>query len=324
MCLNSHYLALALLPVPGIYWLFQLIKLVKIKSQYLKPFLLNTFFAFAVFIISLTPQVLFDIKHQGQNIKALTTFFTQRENSSGGTINLKLYKAIPQLPLIFNQVVTDILSGWDSSVGLIISVIFTLLIVLYLFFSYQKKQNHKYFWSIFLIFFSGLTALCLYKQHVYAHYFAFLFPVGVILISFLINRFRFIGLPLLVLISYFSFINNPFKYPANYQMSTVQKITDSIIQKSDNQKYNFSLLAKQNYNPPYVYFLTLSDETKLVTLDQEITDQLFVVCEPFQMECNPINHPEWSIAAFGWSEIDSEWETNGIKIYRLVHTQPVK
>ena len=321
MCLNSHYLALAMLPLPAIYWLIELVKFIKTKSKNLKPFLLNTICAFLVFMVSLVPQILFDIKHHGQNIKALITFFTQRENTSGGTVNLKLYKAIPQLPTIFNQVATDLFAGRYSSIGLIVSIIFTFLIVLYLISSYKNRRLSKYFLVIFLWYLSGLGTLALYKQHIYAHYFAFLFPCAVILIAFFIHRFRYIGIPLLFIITYFSFKNNPFKYQPNYQMATVQKITNSIIEKSNNQKYNFSLLAKQNYDPPYKYFLTQKDETKLVTLDNEVTNQLFVVCEPFQMDCNPINNPEWSIAAFGWAKIDQEWGIDGIKIFRLVHTQ---
>jgi len=76
MVMNSHYLGLALLPFVGLYWLFNLYKIIKKKSPDLKPFLINTFFAFFVFILSLTPQILFDIKHNGQNTKALLTFFT--------------------------------------------------------------------------------------------------------------------------------------------------------------------------------------------------------------------------------------------------------
>ena len=318
MVINSHYLGLALLPLPGIFWLINLYKLIKTKSTQLKSFLSNTFIAFFVFILSLTPQILFDLKHQGQNIKALITFFTQRENTSGGTVNLKLYKAIPQLPAIFNQVTTDLFAGRYSSIGLIVSIIFTLLIVLYLISSYKKHQLSKYFLVIFFWYLSGLGTLALYKQHIYAHYFAFLFPCAVILISFFIHRFRYIGIPLLLIITYFSFKNNPFKYQPNHQMAIVQKITESIIKKSDNQKYNFALLAKQNYDPPYKYFLTMNNETKLVSLNQEITQQLFVVCEPFQIDCNPINNPEWSIAAFGWAKIDSQWEINGIKVFKLV------
>lgn len=321
MCLNSHYLALALLPLPGIYWLIELIKFIKTKSKYLKPFLTGTFLAFVVFTISFIPQFLFDIKHQGQNIKALFVFFTQRENSSGGTINLKIYKAIPQLPTIFNQVGTDLFSGRNLSAGWIISIIFTILIILYLISSYKKHHISKYFLVVFFWYLSGLISLALYKQHIYAHYFAFLFPAAFILIALLINRFKFIGIPLFILITYFSLSNNPFKYSPNHQMDTVQKITDSILEQSNSQNFNFALLAKQNYDPPYVYFLTQKDESKLVTLHQEITDQLFVVCEPFQIDCNPINNPEWAVAAFGWAKIEQEWEIDGIKVFRLIHTQ---
>jgi hypothetical protein len=317
MVINSHYLGLVLLPLPGFYWLTELIKFIKNKSKHLKPFLTNTFFAFIVFGLSLVPQILFDIKHQGQNIKALISFFTYRET----TVNIKAYKAIPELPSIFNQVGTDLFAGRDPSTGLIISIIFAILIGLYLFFSYRRKESSRYFWVISGCYLVGLTSLALYKQHIYAHYFAFLFPAAFIFLSILINRFKFIGIPLLILITYFSLANNPFKFSPNNQMGTVQKITDSILEKSNGQNFNFALLAKQNYDPPYTYFLTQTDKTKLVSLHQQITDQLFVVCEPFQMDCNPINNPEWAIAAFGWAKIDQQWEIDGIQIFRLVHTQ---
>lgn len=318
MVLNSHYLGLALLPLPGIYWLLKLVNLIKNKSNQLKPFLTNTFLAFFVFFLSLIPQILFDIKHQGQNIKALINFFTYRET----TVNIKLYKAIPELPAIFTQVSTDLIASRDpnQNIGLIISIISTILLFFTLI-KFRHYRPNKYFWVIIGWYFFGLIALALYKQHIYAHYFAFLFPTVFIFTAYLANKFKFIGIPFLILITYFSFKNNPFSLSPNHQLDTVKQITTSIIQKSDNQKYNFSLLAKQNYDPPYRYFLTQSDETKLINLDQEVTNQLFVVCEPFQIDCNPINNPEWSIAAFGWAKIDSQWEINGIQIYRLIHTQ---
>ena len=314
MVLNSHYLGLALLPLPLLYWLINLIKFIKTKSKQLRPFLYNTFLAFMVFIASLIPQILFDIKHSGQNIKALLNFFIYREN----TVNLKAYKAIPQLPSIFNQTTADLFTGRDLSIAWLISIVFALLIVFYLLSLFKNKKDNRYFWVIVGWYFLGLIVLALYKQHIYAHYFAFLFPAAFILLSLLINRFKLIGVPLLIFVIYFSLNNNPFNFPANHQMATVQKITSSIIEKSNNQNYNFALLAKQNYEPPYTYFLTQKDETKLVSLHQEITDQLFVVCEPFQIDCNPINNPEWAIAAFGWAKIDSEWEIDGIKIFKLV------
>lgn len=314
MVINSHYLGLALLLLPGLYWLYSLIKFIRSQSKHLKPFITYSFLAFFIFLASLVPQILFDLKHNGQNIKALIHFFTYRET----TVSIKPYKAIPELPSIFNQVNTDLIAGRDSLAGIIISSIFALLIIISLI--KIRNKNHK-IWLILTWYVFGLVALALYKQHIYAHYFGFIFPAVFLLIGFLIQKFKIIGLPLFIIISWYSLSNNPIRWPANYQLQTTQKIADSIIEKSDNQKYNFSLLAKQNYDPPYRYLLTQKDETKLVNLQDQVTDQLFVVCEPFQIECHPINNPEWSIAAFGWAKIDSQWEINGIKVYKLIHPQ---
>lgn len=311
MVMNSHYLGLALMPFIGLFWLFNLIKFIKNKSKQFKPFLKYTFLAALIFILSLVPQILFDIKHDGQNVKSLITFFTQRET----TVNIKAYKAIPEMPAMFNQINTSLLAGKNKTVGLIISIAFTVgLLPLILKFKKQKST----FWVIFFWYLSGIIALALYKQHVYDHYFAFLFPAVFILAGFLIDKFKPIGIPFLVLIAIFSFLNNPFRYLPNKQLETVTQIADLIITNSDNQDFNFALLAKQNYDPPYRYILT-NKKAKIVNLPGNLAQQLFVVCEPFQIDCNPINNPEWSVAAFGWAKIDNQWEVNGIKIFKLIH-----
>jgi len=316
MVMNSHYLGLALLPLTGLFWLYNLVKFIKSKSSELKPFIKFTILAALIFVLSLTPQILFDLKHDGQNIKALMTFFTQRET----TVNIKPYKAIPELPNIFNQVNTDLLAGRNKTVGLIISIIFFIGLIFIILKKYLRSTTYdlRSFWIVFFWVLSGLIALALYKQHIYAHYFAFLFPAVFLLAGFLIHKFKFIGIPFLILIIIFSFLNNPFRYQPNNQLQTVNQIADLIVSNSNNQNFNFALLAKQNYDPPYRYVLAIK-QAKLVNLPTTLADQLFVVCEPFQIECNPINNPEWSVAAFGWAKIDQQWDINGIKIFKLVH-----
>ena len=316
MVINSHYLGLTILTFTGLFWAYKLLIFIKTKSKQLKPFLTNSLLALAVFILSLVPQVLFDIKHNGQNIKALINFFAYRET----TVNIKPYKAIPVLPSLFNQVNTSLLAGKNETVGIIISITFAVLLLFFIFKSKAKKSS---FWIIFSWYLFGLVALALYKQHIYDHYFAFLFPVVFILIGFLINKFKLIGIPLFILITIFSLSNNPFRWQPNRQLQTVNKIADLIISNSNDQEFNFSLLAKQNYDPPYRYVLD-SKQAKLVNLPNKLANQLFVVCEPFQMNCDPINNPEWSIAAFGWAKIDNQWEINGIKIFKLIHTNGQK
>jgi 4-amino-4-deoxy-L-arabinose transferase-like glycosyltransferase len=310
MVMNSHYLGLALLPFVGLYWLFNLYKFIKQKSPQLKPLLINTFFAVFVFILSLTPQVLFDIKHNGQNSKALLTFFTQRET----TVNIKLYKAIPKFPALFNQVNTSLLAGRNETFGLVVSIVFALFLFLTL---VKFKTQKPTFWYVFFWFLSGIVALALYKQHIYNHYFGFLFPVAFLLVGFLISKYKFFGILLLISITIFSFLENPFRWQPNYQLRTTQQVANLIVSNSNNQDFNFALLSKMGWG--FSYYLI--ENKNYFEIKDKLTDQLFVVCVPFQIDCNPINNPEYNVAAFGWAKIDSQWEINDIKIFKLVHTQ---
>jgi len=67
----------------------------------------------------------------------------------------------------------------------------------------------------------------------------------------------------------------------------------------------------------FAYFLV--DQKNYYDLNDKKTNQLFVICVPHpDINCDPINNPEWSIAAFGWAKIDSQKEIDGVKIFKLV------
>ena len=88
-----------------------------------------------------------------------------------------------------------------------------------------------------------------------------------------------------------------------------------IINKSGGQDLNFALLAKNNYDAAYQFYLDLYGH-KAKQVPAEVTEQLFVVCE--DVTCQPISNPKYEIAAFGWAKIDWEKDFEGVKIYRLV------
>lgn len=297
MCLNSHYLALILLPLSFIIWL----------KNSPKKFIKETLLAIFVFLLSLTPQILFDIKHQGQNVRALITFFTQREN----TVNLKAYKSLPVIPSLFNQINTDLLAGKNITFGYVVSIVF-FLGLLYLFF---RHRNEKYLYCLcwYLL---GLIGLGLYKQHIYSHYFAFLFPVVFMLAAYLISQLpKALSIVFLGSLIVFSLLQNPFRWPANNQLGTASKIANTIISDSSGQDFNFAILSKMGYGFPYF----LVNQKNYFDLNNKITDQLFVICVPHpDVNCNPINNPEWGIAAFGWAKIDKELTIDNIKVYRLI------
>ncbi len=299
MCLNSHYLALLLL-FPAIY-----IILLDYKKFNLKNYILPII----IFLLSLIPQLLFDLKHDGQNIKALTTFFTQRET----TVSVLPYKALPLLPAMFNQVTTRLLAGKIDNLGIAVSIMFFILIIYSLF-----KIKNRFFYICLIWFFSGLVGLALYKQHIYDHYFAFIYPVIFIILAITLSKLnKYLSIIVVVILSGLSIYSNQFQWQPPKQLTTTINIDKSIIEKSDHKPFNFVLLAKMNYDPGYLYYLT--ENENYFHLRDKITDQLFVVCEPFQTDCNPINNPEWGVAAFGWAKIDSQWDINGIKIFKLIH-----
>ena len=311
MCLNSHYLALLLLPVGGLIYLYKYIKSPKLIRNLIKQLVIAVVF----FALSLVPQILFDLKHHGQNINAIITFFTNRET----TVNLKAYKALPEIGPLFNQLNSRLLAGKNDQFGVIITAIFLLLLIYEIYHQIKNKKFIPIFNWLFLWLAIGLTGLALYKQHIYDHYFGFIYPVLFIMFAYLIAKLpKFLTLSLLIVLTIFSVLENPFRWSAPKQMATTYTIDQSIIKSAQGQPFNFALLAKMNYDPGYRYFLS-ELKAPVELLQNKITDQLYVVCEPFQIDCNPINNPEWSVAAFGWAKIDSQWEINGIKIFRLVH-----
>jgi len=310
ICLNSHFLSLLLLPLVAIIWIKNLI-----QSQHRPQIIKHTLFAITIFILSLVPQILFDIRHHGQNLNAIIAFFAQRET----TVSLLPYKAIPLIPALFDQVNTRLLAAKYETFGLIISLFFAVLLVFDLIRQYRSRNLHFQFITVLLWLLIGLTGLALYKQHIYDHYFGFLYPAVFLLFGYLLSRLpNFVLITSVIILVIASLSQNPLRYPAPGQLATTRKIVSSIIDASNSQPFNFALLAKMNYDSGYRYFLDMY-QAPVKLLDNTITDQLFVVCEPFQIDCNPINNPEWSVAAFGWAKIDSSWEINGINIFRLIH-----
>jgi len=296
-CINSHYFALALLPFVGLYWFFTY------KKEYWKPTLLAT----AIFLISLTPQVLFDVKHQGQNSQAFKTFFTKRET----TVSIKAYKAIPKFLPTLNEINTRLIYGKNTQVAPYLTAAFILFLIYIIY-----KFKNKYFLAILLWFIVGLTAFGIYKNHIYDHYYGFVLPAIFLTTAILVNKTKYFGYIFLAIIISLSIIQNPLRYLPNNQLGVTNEIVQSIIKDSDNKPFNFALLAKMNYADPYLYFF---DNSKLVDTHNQVTEQLYVVCEPFQIDCNPINNPEWAVASFGWAKIDKQWQKNDIKIFKLVH-----
>jgi glycosyltransferase involved in cell wall biosynthesis len=303
--LNSHYLGLLIVPVIGIYWV--LAKKDKTTWKYL-------LMSVAVLAIIMLPLFVFDAVHGWPNLKAMALFFTNRQT----TVNLKAYKALPNIWPLWQQIVTSLIAGRDVFWGILASwflVITTLISLL------RKQSRGDLLFNIAWVI-VGLVGLGLYKQHIYDHYFGFLFPALFLLFGFGIKTLSEHKIGTLIAaiavcgLLYSNVMNNPLRYSPNNQLGHTQAVSDFIVRESRNQNFNLALIAKSNYDMSYRYFLD-PVTTNFKTIHQQVTGQLFVICE--DVPCQPIGHPLWEIASFGWAKIEMEWEFPwGVKLYKLI------
>lgn len=324
---QSHYLGLLLFPTVAIFWLIELVTLIKSKKS-LKSYWLVTLGAIAIFIIlSVLPLIWFDLRHNFINYHAFYKFFSERQT----TVNFKIYKAIPNLWPLWRMLVERLLVGKNATVGLWASGALLILIAETVWATFRRKTQkqllfQKGLWLILIWLGIGLMGMGLYKQHIYDHYFGFLFPAIFLLTAAIFDHLwvarRLIALIFILFLTFFSFQNCPLKYPPNNQMKKTAEIAQKIIEESGGKNFNLGLIAKQNYDAGYRYFLERWGYPPLMIDAQRIsatmTNQLFVICE--ESECNPIGHPQAEIANFGWAKIVQEWDFPwGTKLYKLVH-----
>ena len=348
----------------------------------------------------MSPLLIFDFRHDWLNFKAFSAFFTERQT----TINLKFYKGIPNLYPILEKIYNTLLTANHTLVTKIILAISGLsviaspiligrshpvdsqqalslnngiaasfvLLIKQIKNSFLAMTNKTNFTLILLLtwLLIGIIGLSVYKQHIYDHYFGFLFPTPFLLTGWVVGQIALLSssrmrgsmsslksigwdlkpnidsrlhrndkitnyqlLITFLIISPLISLNlqsSPLKSPPPRTFQHTQEVARTINQASQGQPFNLALIAKQNYDEGYRYFLELWN-TPIVKIDpqnaqQTITDQLFVICEnqpPYEsrdMDCNPISHPKAEIAIFGWAKIDQEWAFPwGTRLYKLSH-----
>lgn len=315
---QMHYLALILIPIFGLLWIYQL------TQRELAHFWLGTIVAVIAFLTLMSPLVIFDLRHNFLNFHAISSFFLDRQT----TINLNALNTVGRVPQVYShhlvgRYLTDD-SSWLTGV--------TALVVLLPLGLIKKGQILN--WPLLALFtwlVVGVMGLALYKQTIYDHYLGFLNPVPFILLGSVwwtinlitkgINQKILKGLLIILALSILiiNLQRSPLGQPPNNQLKRTQEVAQFVINQSANKSFNFALLSEHNYDAAYQYYLELYHHTP-AKVPFQITDQLFVVCE--DQVCQPINNPKYEIAAFGWAKVISEQDFEGVKVFKLVHNYP--
>lgn len=316
--LQLHYLALMFIPIILIVlFLFRRLSLKGILKIILAT------------VITLSPFLIFEIKHSFPNTQTALRFIT-RDNSVGkgatfALVNLpfKIYDLT--LRSFWRIVVSE--NSFTSK--LVIVFIITTFILIY---RNRKKVDYSKQLIILLVWYIfAIVSLSLYQGAVYDYYLVQIFPLpslltGIVLSWYLKNKliFRFFALAIIFLLLYFQLKNSPLLKEPNRLLTLTRERAQFISDQAGSEKYNFALITGSNSDHAYRYFLELWGK-KPVTIknpDQDptrltVTDQLYVICET--ETCAPLGNPLWEVAGFGRAEIAEKWEVSGATIYKLVH-----
>ncbi len=316
LAIQFHYLALLLIPAIGVYYLynFYVRKSLRQSLFHAKTFLLYVLTPLLSFITSISPLILFDLRHGFINVTNFLRLFTEQKNTPHELLSTRL--------LSVNNAFYNLFFHTEISVSMAV-FISALLFVIYIIVSRRKNiplfiHLNALVVFLFIIFFAFLQT----PRHI--HYFTPIYLSFSIVLAYLfsllldVKRVGVIALSLcLLLFAWLNLHNLPFFVPVgNGQINHAKHVADFMIPKIGNKPFNIATWPIYFTEDNYVYFLSLGGHTPADRRKLEITDQLFVLCN--EEPCKVVNSPSWNISMFGKAKIDTMWEIEGIKVYKLV------
>ena len=303
-----HYLALILAPV------YLVIILTQVKKFNLKSVIYNLGSVFLGWLMGFSPFLAFEIRHGFPNTRTIFEFITRPQ----GAIHPQLFDvfitSIKRTVFMF----TTVFMFPDT---LLLRLLTIAAIITTIIWSLTRKK-------LFLIWYAvGMFVFAFYNTGIADYYFGFLFPVPFFMVAILLyqlrRRLNRAGLPLfiaaLLFFSYHQLSQAFFWRKPNRQVDQTARVADTVIAKASGQPFNFALITGGNSDHAYRFFLEVKGHTPL-GLEEQITDQLLIVCEKPEPQCKPLGHSLWEIAGFGRSEVNSQITVHpGITIYRMTH-----
>jgi len=315
--LQLHYVTLILIPV-----VISCLALIRFRIP------IKIYFYFILsWILSYSPFLLFELRHQFVNSQSVLRFITEQNSTS----KFDLFA-------IFNSL-SDLLVRLFWRLVIVKNAEFAKLfiasLIIFLFFYTPKiKKNQKLYIAlkILIIWLTiGILSFSLYRGVVYDYYFGSLFVLPFLLTGIFFyniwnsnNLGKIFSLLCLIFIILIHFENSPLAIEPNNMLNNTKEISTFVYNKTEGKPYNFALLAPRNSDHAYRYFLEIWGHPPITIANEvvdpnrnTVTDQLLIVCE--EKVCQPLGHPLWEIAGFGRAEIIGQWDVVTTKVFHLNH-----
>ncbi len=317
LLIQLHYLTLLTLPAAGLIWLlayrdqWQNSKNDHKKNlwQKLSPLLTPSFMAIGIFLLSLTPLVLFDLKHNGNNLMAFQNLVGNEDNfkyAPQESIVTKFFSTIKENEGRSLHILFETMIGKNRTLNITL-LYFTLFFLTGLvIWKKKQKQNLAPLTVILIYLVVGIVGTSLYEHTIFDHYISYLFPITALIYGLVFSNLRpkFLGIIGLIAFTSYFFPYNWQKMPIKTMGWTVNdiKLTSEEILKhlQPGEKYNLVLLSEsrdidgQNYR----YFLTTGHTRPVFTEERGNVDTLVIINEEKKLVDVVSNSPIYEIATF--------------------------
>ncbi|MEO8581151.1 MAG: glycosyltransferase family 39 protein [Patescibacteria group bacterium] len=301
LLLQLHYMTLLSLPAAGIFWLATLYDYWKKQPKKLKLFFFHTLLAILLFLLSLTPLILFDFKHDFLNAKAFynITFGKEDQVRNQTQILRTLEETMGRSRHILFEVTTNQI-GWLNLI-MVLGTFGCLMLLLKKKSKFSKGQLVITTWLVI-----GIVGTSLYKSSVFDHYIAYLYPVTCLIIGMVLTycwQQKWLKLIVPAFLLWF-FCVNLMKYDFKRISWTVQDIENYSKHVLDyvSEGDSYSLVGINSYHDIYAmnyrYYLTAWGKPPLDTQDVNSAKQLLIVNENYEPINEILDLPIYEIVIF--------------------------
>lgn len=315
--LQLHYLALVLFGVMIVAGIILQPKLQKID---LLKLILG-------FLVSLSPFLLFELRHGFPNTQTILRFITK----GGSEATFSFFSLFTRLLDIGTRLFWRLVIIEGELLTQIIMILVSIGYFLLFIHPENTTSRERQTLKILIIwFFVGIGAYSLYTGAIYDYYFVPLFPLPFILLGLVLSRIwqrsitgRYLVLIAIVILLFIYGKKSPFRQEPNRLLYQTQVMATFAYSLTDGKPYNFALISSGNSDHAYRYFFERFGR-KPVTIENKIVDperktrthQLIVICE--DRNCQPLGHSLWEIAGFEKADVVGQWDIVNVKIFKLV------
>lgn len=305
LCLQLHYLSL-FLAIPIFIYIFLGIKIEKKIIISIITRIVAAGFGFALCFL---PLILFEIKHQFLNTKAILHL-----SSAQGAVRTNYFSSLSETFRLLNEYIFHF--SFNATISLLLLIVFGIFFI-------WTLRNKKYFplTTLFVVFFSLLFGTALYSGPKYPHYLGAMDIIYICLIASLLATLAtsFKTLPLIIVFICIYIVIQVISMPvftiaAPNQINRARKIAETIYPKITQPIFSVNSLPGRYDDSTFRYFLEIMEKRPLDPESMQKTDELFITCEHI---CEPLKSSQWEISYFAPKGI--EWQTisEGAYIYKL-------